>query len=136
MRRIPQILTLLVMVSLNTSLLAWQDESDEVTEAVDTIKRMVEFDLVELLDENGQPLELVVEDQTPLPRDDQSKMRVEAPLERLVASGRMEASVNPEVEPGKVHWYDDFETACIASRDSGRPVLLFHLLGELDQRFT
>lgn len=43
---------------------------------------------------------------------------------------------NPNVEPGLVNWHPDFETACAASKKSGKPVLLFHLLGKLDQRFT
>lgn len=43
---------------------------------------------------------------------------------------------NPQVEPGLVQWHDDFESACRASKQSGKPVLLFHLLGRLDQRFT
>jgi len=52
--------------------------------------------------------------------------------ERIVDSD----SENPRVEPGKVHWHDDFAAACQASRQSGKPVLLFQLLGQLDQRFT
>jgi len=43
---------------------------------------------------------------------------------------------NPRVEPGKVRWHDDFAAARAAGRDSGKPVLLFQLLGRLDQRFT
>ncbi len=43
---------------------------------------------------------------------------------------------NPAVQPGLVNWHPDFETACSASKKSGKPVLLFHLLGKLDQRFT
>jgi hypothetical protein len=52
--------------------------------------------------------------------------------ERMVASD----SANPQVEPGKVIWHTDFAAACKASRHSGKPVLLFQLLGQLDQRFT
>ncbi|MFK7767520.1 MAG: hypothetical protein AB8B55_09895 [Mariniblastus sp.] len=43
---------------------------------------------------------------------------------------------NPKVEPGKVNWHKDFESACLASQASGKPVLHFQLLGQLDQRFT
>jgi len=43
---------------------------------------------------------------------------------------------NPEVEPGKVKWHEDYAAACQAAKQSGKPVLLFHLMGQLDQRFT
>ena len=46
------------------------------------------------------------------------------------------ADDNPRVEPGKVKWHDDVATALAAAKASGKPVLVFHLLGELDQRFT
>ena len=45
------------------------------------------------------------------------------------------ASANPAVAPGQVVWHDDFRAACAASADSGRPVLLFQMLGRLDQEF-
>ena len=43
--------------------------------------------------------------------------------------------VNPRVEPGKVRWHPDFAAACRASAASGRPVLLFQMMGRLDDRF-
>jgi hypothetical protein len=43
--------------------------------------------------------------------------------------------VNPQVEPGKVRWHADFAAACAAAARSKKPVLLFHLLGRLDQQF-
>lgn len=52
--------------------------------------------------------------------------------EQVIASD----AENPKVEPGKVNWHDDFAAACKASQQSGKPVLLFQLLGQLDQRFT
>jgi hypothetical protein len=42
---------------------------------------------------------------------------------------------NPQVSPGRVVWCDSFEAACAASRSSGKPVFLFHMMGRLDQRF-
>jgi hypothetical protein len=42
---------------------------------------------------------------------------------------------NPKVEPGKVRWHADFETACAAAEKSGKPVLLFQMMGKLDDRF-
>jgi hypothetical protein len=44
-------------------------------------------------------------------------------------------SPNPAVAPGKVKWHPDFETACQAAKKSGKPVLLFQMLGKLDQEF-
>jgi hypothetical protein len=47
------------------------------------------------------------------------------------------AFVNPRVEPGKVHWHPSFQAACAASlqKYSGKPVLLFQMLGKLDEQF-
>ena len=42
---------------------------------------------------------------------------------------------NPKVAPGAVTWKKDFAAACAAAKDSGRPVLLFQLLGRLDDEF-
>lgn len=42
---------------------------------------------------------------------------------------------NPVVTPGLVQWHPSFDAACQASRVSGKPVLLFHLMGRLDQKF-
>jgi hypothetical protein len=42
---------------------------------------------------------------------------------------------NPRVEPGKVNWHPTFEAALEASRKSGKPVLLFQMMGKLDLKF-
>jgi TAT (twin-arginine translocation) pathway signal sequence len=42
---------------------------------------------------------------------------------------------NSEVVPGLVRWHSDFATACRSARASGRPVMLLHMLGRLDQQF-
>ena len=42
---------------------------------------------------------------------------------------------NPVVAPGGVRWHPSFESACAAAANSGKPVLLFHLMGRLDQQF-
>ena len=36
---------------------------------------------------------------------------------------------------GLVPWHASFEEACDAASESGRPVLLFQLMGRLDDRF-
>ena len=41
---------------------------------------------------------------------------------------------NPRVRPGRVTWHADFAAACAASRTSGKPVLLFQMMGRLDQK--
>jgi hypothetical protein len=42
---------------------------------------------------------------------------------------------NPTVAPGKIRWHSTFSEACQASAKSGKPVLLFQMLGKLDQEF-
>ena len=78
---------------------------------------------------------------------DLGKGVIERPTKELAARSSLDhlagqlsekatAAVNPSVEPGLVRWHSDFAAACVASRGSGKPVLLFQLLGRLDQRFT
>ena len=55
-----------------------------------------------------------------------------APAPRPVATG----ADNPTVEPGKVKWHESFAAACTAAKKSSKPVLLFQMMGRLDQRFT
>ena len=43
--------------------------------------------------------------------------------------------VNPKVEPGKVKWHATFDEACQASAKSGKPVMLFQMMGKLDDQF-
>jgi hypothetical protein len=52
------------------------------------------------------------------------------------AAPGVERGANPRVAPGKVRWHPSWEAALAASRASGKPVFLFQLLGQLDQRFT
>lgn len=74
---------------------------------------------------------------------DQPKRVVELPTKRIVqvaspASAKPQAveSDNPRVSPGKVRWAGDYAEALAASKKSGKPVLLFQLLGQLDHKFT
>lgn len=58
------------------------------------------------------------------------------PKEHLVAKSYSNGEfTNPKVKPGDVNWHADFETACNVSRKSGKPVLLFQMMGNLDDRF-
>jgi hypothetical protein len=71
---------------------------------------------------------------------DRGKRDIEAPTERVVerSSGGPAAEqpfVNPKVQPGKVRWHADFAAACTAAGKSGKPVLLFQMMGRLDEKF-
>jgi hypothetical protein len=43
--------------------------------------------------------------------------------------------LNPKVKAGDVRWHATFAEACSASRRTHKPVLLFQLLGKLDDQF-
>lgn len=69
--------------------------------------------------------------------------RVERPLERILeteagaldsngASALLTLAPSRPVAPGLVAWHADFAAACAAAESSGKPVLLFQLLGRLD----
>jgi len=52
-------------------------------------------------------------------------------------NGRLESTAeraeNPSVAPGLVSWHANRQAASAASARSGRPVLVFQLLGRLDE---
>lgn len=53
-----------------------------------------------------------------------------------VRAGSVQAgAVQAKVRPGKVTWHHSLREALQASRASGKPVLLFHLMGNLDEEF-
>lgn len=72
-----------------------------------------------------------------------SKGMVETPLERMIqrstpadhpVSGPTGAAPTPaKVAPGLVHWHATLEDAKARARLTGKPVLLFLLLGNLDE---
>jgi hypothetical protein len=73
---------------------------------------------------------------------DVGKAEIELPAKEVLAGTRRSPptppagpTANPKVAPGKVAWHPDFASACAASRKSGKPVLHFQLLGNLDDRF-
>jgi hypothetical protein len=66
-------------------------------------------------------------------RRDLSKSEVELPLEEALTPSLVGAP--RKVAPGLVRWHAGFEAACAAARVSGKPVLLFQLLGRLDEEF-
>jgi hypothetical protein len=72
---------------------------------------------------------------------DAGKGKIERPVETTVAKSttpvadKGDKNDNPKVEPGKVKWHKDFASACAASKKSGKPVLLFQMMGKLDEKF-
>lgn len=73
------------------------------------------------------------------PRLDVGKGTIERPTKNLLASLDYKPAgkgfVNPKVAPGLIRWHPSFEAACAAAKKSGKPVLLFQLMGQLDQEF-
>lgn len=68
---------------------------------------------------------------------DRGKADIEVPLKTAVkgASATTAEAGNPKVQPGLVKWHPDLATACEAAKRSGKPVLLFHMMGKLDDQF-
>jgi|SRR6516162_8296917 hypothetical protein len=72
------------------------------------------------------------------PVPDRGKKFIEIPAEKVVANSapaKPGEFVNPKVEPGKVKWHATFAEACKASAQSGKPVMLFQMMGKLDDQF-
>lgn len=73
---------------------------------------------------------------------DFGKRVIEWPTEKMLAertvpstsSPSLEFS-NPKVQPGKVRWHKTLADACAAAKKSDKPVLLFQMMGNLDERF-
>ena len=60
-----------------------------------------------------------------------SPARVEQPRPAPLPEARQ---VRVHVPPGQVRWHGDFAAACVASEESHKPVLLFQMMGRLDER--
>jgi hypothetical protein len=80
---------------------------------------------------------------------DVRKLVIEAPVKTVIANfgddrkssntaspaRKNRESNNPKVAAGKVAWHKSFAAACEAAKRSGKPVLLFQLMGNLDEQF-
>jgi hypothetical protein len=69
---------------------------------------------------------------------DRPKAMIEKPAKDLVVRSTTPSkddASNPHVEPGKVQWHKTLADACAASAKSKKPVLLFQMLGKLDDQF-
>lgn len=68
------------------------------------------------------------------------KGSIERPTKNLVetrsgAAPTADELTNPKVKPGLITWHPTFADACQAAQKSGKPVLLFQLMGKLDNQF-
>jgi hypothetical protein len=93
-------------------------------------------------------------------RPDVSKLRIEAPLKSIMKTGaspdlnksfetKMATNgqvgkpqepaplsvANHRVTPGLVSWHKNMATAMKSASKSGKPLLVFHMMGSLDDRF-
>jgi hypothetical protein len=64
-----------------------------------------------------------------------AKTAIELPTEQVLAVATGPANPFPKVEAGFVCWHRDFAAACEAAKKSKKPVLLFQLMGKLDDQF-
>ncbi len=84
-----------------------------------------------------------------------SKMAIETPLKRIISgtpgtynsnmrskygagsltSNTVSSKFGRSVKTGYVAWHNDIQTALEASRKSAKPLLVFQMLGRLDQEF-
>jgi hypothetical protein len=68
-------------------------------------------------------------------------VRIEKPASTILArqTGGTAVSgkdfVNPKVQPGNVKWHSTWLEACEAAKKSKKPVLLFQMMGKLDDQF-
>ena len=129
-----------------------QEPPDAKRDVDVTKRRVVERSTEALVAELSQREELAaasVEEVRPAAAEDRTKalviepaaeavVRSTQPMQDVEADGRGASAGddNPRVVPGKVNWHDDVGTAIAAAKSSGKPILVFHLLGNLDQRFT
>jgi hypothetical protein len=72
-------------------------------------------------------------------RADRTKRKLENSTKVVVAAKSNPATsgafINPKVAPGKVRWHASYSDACAAAAKSKKPVLLFHMMGKLDEQF-
>jgi hypothetical protein len=64
-----------------------------------------------------------------------SRTATAAPAAPTPALEKPQSEDNPRVKPGLVNWHSTVAEARTASEKSGRPVLVFHMMGQLDRQF-
>jgi hypothetical protein len=75
------------------------------------------------------------DEKRPAKRADRGKEDIEVPIKQVLAARTAMSSDNPKVQPGLVRWHTDFGAACEAAKKSRKPVLLFQMMGKLDDQF-
>ena len=83
---------------------------------------------------------LTAREAPPGPADVAKGAHIERPIKQVLdpktsAAVSADGFANPRVRPGLVHWHPTLPAACEAARRSGKPVLLFQMLGKLDEQF-
>src|SRR5262249_36916010 len=79
--------------------------------------------------------------QQKLPRVDRGKSEIEVPTDLLLGTGLNDRKAaarqfdNPKGPPGKVTRHATLTDACAAAKRGGKPVLLFQMMGKLDDKF-
>jgi hypothetical protein len=109
----------------------------------DMSKGRVEMPVKSLLfDKFKQPSEaskarsVVAPESVAVPVPPPAELRLKAPAKTVGSSQKPSLkNRNEKVEPGKVRWHKMVQTAMDASKQSGKPVLLFQMMGHLDDRF-
>jgi hypothetical protein len=71
---------------------------------------------------------------------DGGKLGIEFPTKRIIANTAADPLpksdfINPRVAAGRVRWHTSYASARQASEKSGKPVLLFQMMGKLDDQF-
>jgi hypothetical protein len=67
---------------------------------------------------------------------DRGKLALELPIKTaLTGAASLPRDLPASVPAGDVAWHASFADALLAARTSGKPVLLFQLLGRLDEEF-
>ena len=85
----------------------------------------------------GQPAPITPADMTKTVRIEKgpsSIVKMSGPAPANTTAVRVSAE-NPTVKAGEVKWHQSFADACAAAKKSGKPVLLFHMMGQLDKQF-
>jgi hypothetical protein len=81
------------------------------------------------------PTKEVVANTAPATPPPPTKREVELPTKDTVAKSVPTATDNPTVEAGPVKWHPTLDDAQAAAKKSGKPVLLFQMMGHLDKKF-
>ena len=89
----------------------------------------------------GLNLNAFAQEKSVRPADITKTVRIEKPTSTILAHNTAGVAVsgkdfiNPKVQPGGVHWHPSWDGACDAARKSKKPVLLFQMMGKLDDQF-